>query len=239
MHHTEQALAVARETGWDLDGYAAERGWSGVGIAPGGVHRDSNALGRSNHEVILADLTERFGEAVDTAEFGHWGVGWIREVTYDARLYGAGDQALPLAVMAWREALENHPVACDEHYSETEHAEMLEYCRSLPSSIERDGLEFELARFLDSDQAAAEFAHIAYDRLNASRPDDVREDDLIGAAVEAGLYVLDLDSTRELIADVERERDDLIARIEDFGRQLVDSGELADAARRAHTTFTS
>lgn len=47
-------------------------------MVPGAsVHRDSDALARSNHRVILADLRERFGEDIVTVESAsHWAVGW-------------------------------------------------------------------------------------------------------------------------------------------------------------------
>ncbi len=82
--HTYQARAIARDTGWDLDGFASDRGWSGVGIGPVGEHRDSDALERSNFRVTYPDMVTRFGDAVQRVTFGHWAVGWVAEIAYDA-----------------------------------------------------------------------------------------------------------------------------------------------------------
>lgn len=113
--HCAQALAVARQTGWNLDTEAADRDWSAIGIGPVGQHRDSDALDRSNFAIVSADLRERFGDAVDTASFGHWGVGWIEEVIFDAGRPDVAD-----AVQAWRDALADYPVADDEQFSQLE-----------------------------------------------------------------------------------------------------------------------
>lgn len=86
--HSDAALAVARETGWNLEEYANDREWVGIGLGPVGQHRDSGPLDRSNFHVVMADLTARFGDAVDTVSFGHWAVGWIEEIasaSYDCR----------------------------------------------------------------------------------------------------------------------------------------------------------
>jgi hypothetical protein len=116
--HAEQAIKVARETGWNLDELAAEREWSGVAIGPVGRHRDSEALDRSNYVVILRDLTERFGDAVSDVRFGHWAVGWVEEIVWDA-----GREDVRDAAQTWRDALDDYPVADEEHWSETEWAE--------------------------------------------------------------------------------------------------------------------
>jgi hypothetical protein len=115
MNHSDTARAIARDTGWQLDEYAQERDWAAVGIGPVGQHRDSDALARSNFEIIAADLRERFGDAADTARFSHWAVGWVEELTHDA-----GNPAVVAAVAQWREALDGYPVADEMHWSQLE-----------------------------------------------------------------------------------------------------------------------
>lgn len=119
MNHSETARAIARETGWDLDGYAEERDWAGVGVGPVGRHRDSGSLDKSNFDVILADLRTSFGEdAIDVAHFGHWGVGWVDELVWDF-----GHEGIATAVQEWRTALDDYPVADDMAFSEQEWAD--------------------------------------------------------------------------------------------------------------------
>lgn len=105
------AYAVGRETGWNPDETASER-----------EHRDSDALARSNFEVIYRDLSERFGDSVDIARFGHWAVGWVEEIIFDI-----GNDDCEQAVAAWREKLDSYPVADDEHFSQLEWDEMSDY----------------------------------------------------------------------------------------------------------------
>ena len=112
-----KAEAVARETGWNLEKYAASNDppWSGVDIGPVGRHRDSEALDNSNFEVIYEDLKTRFPDSVDVVHFGHWAVGWVEEIAYDP-----GNADLVAAIEEWREKLDNYPVADEEHYSQLE-----------------------------------------------------------------------------------------------------------------------
>lgn len=118
MQHTDTAVAIRRQTGWDVDGYAEVREWAGVAVGPVGHHRDSDALELSNWQVVYGDLSERFGDDVDEVRFGHWAVGWIVELAWNA-----GNAELAEAVAEWRRALDNYPVADDMHYSELEWAE--------------------------------------------------------------------------------------------------------------------
>jgi hypothetical protein len=118
--HTDSAVAVARDTGWRLD----EMPWPSVGLGPVGVHRDSDALARSNWAVVSGDLVSRFPESVQVVRFGHWAVGWVEELAWDA-----STPAVVAAVDAWRERLANYPVADEEHFSETETEESLEILR--------------------------------------------------------------------------------------------------------------
>lgn len=122
--HTETALAVARETGWNLDDCATANGWAAIGLGPVGQHRDSDALARSNFDVITRDLSEA-GARFEVHSFGHWAVGWVEEIAYDA-----GDAETVQVVQEWRDALADYPVADDEHFSELEYEELAEYIGS-------------------------------------------------------------------------------------------------------------
>lgn len=110
-----RALAVSRHTGWDIEQFRIDSEWGVVGMGPVGQHRDSDALARSNYAVILKDLRDRFGDAVDDVRFGHYGVGWVEEIVFDADRID-----VVKAVEEWLGTLERHPVASDEHFHQLE-----------------------------------------------------------------------------------------------------------------------
>jgi hypothetical protein len=131
--HTDKAQAVARETGWDLDQWAADHEWAAVGLGPVGIHRDSEVLDQSNWHVVYGDLRDRFGDAVDWVRFGHWAVGWIEEISWDA-----GRPEVVAAVEDWRARLDDYPVADETDYSEREWeslCETLTNCYDVPAEV--------------------------------------------------------------------------------------------------------
>ena len=116
MNHSKTAIEISRSTGWDLDGYAESRGWSGVSIGPVGRHRDSDAHGSApTFEVIYGQLSALFADDIDEASFGHWGFGWVAELAWNT---GNGD--LASEVESWTKALANYPVADEMHCSQLE-----------------------------------------------------------------------------------------------------------------------
>lgn len=115
MRHTEEAIAIARETGWDVDAFAQERGWGGVAIGPVGRHRDSDSLANSNFTVILKDMGRSVGEAVEDVRFRHWACGWVEEIAWDA----TNPQA-QAAAEAWEKRLGDYPVADEDDFSSQE-----------------------------------------------------------------------------------------------------------------------
>lgn len=102
--HSVQARGVARETGWDLDRYAAEREWSAVGIGPVGQSRDSDPYEASNFAAACTILDDA-GARYAVASFGHWAVGWVEELAHDM-----GDPATVAAVAAIRARLDRYPL---------------------------------------------------------------------------------------------------------------------------------
>ena len=128
----EVARSVADVTGWNPDETAAEHEWTAVGMGPVGQHRDSDCLSRSNFTVIYGDLSARFGDSVDVARFGHWAVGWVEEIIFDV-----GNEDCERAVAAWREKLDNYPVADEDYYSTLEWEEMRDYLDAEISSVYR------------------------------------------------------------------------------------------------------
>lgn len=180
--HTDQALAVARETGWDLTAYADEREWEGVGIAPGGVHRESEIHARSNHRVIVADLSRRFGDAIDVAHFGHAMVGWVDEIVYDT-----GNADVRAQVAKWVAALEEYPVASDEDYSALELEELEHWIATLECAQRVDGVDYEPVS--DGDPFIARMVELIGDYGCGFSIDNIPgEGDIIADAIEAGIY---------------------------------------------------
>ena len=127
MNHTTTAREVARATGWDLDAEAEEMGWGAVGLGPVGRHRDSDSLENSNWEVVTANLLGRFPESFYVHSFRHFAVGWVEELAHDAEHQGA-----TAAVAEWRQALEDYPIADEDHFSalewEDNHPDADDYC---------------------------------------------------------------------------------------------------------------
>lgn len=117
LAHTEQARAVARATGWNLDAYAADQEWSAVGIGPVGRSRDSEALETSNYRTACAIL-DAAGARYTEPTFGHWAFGWVGEIAYDA-----GDPATVAAVAGIRARLDDYPVLDEMDYSAQEWAD--------------------------------------------------------------------------------------------------------------------
>lgn len=123
FNHTDQAIAGARPndgwTGWDLDDYADNMGWDGVGILPIDLNRDADCITRSNWDSVMRDLVAQFGaDQISDAQFGHWAVGWVRTGTYNA-----GNAELTIAVAAIRKALNDYPIHDDDLASEYEYAD--------------------------------------------------------------------------------------------------------------------
>lgn len=117
------------------------------GITPFAVHRDSNCRERSNWEVIAEDLQKRFPEAFDEIHCGHWGVGWIDHLCIDT----TNEEAVA-AAYEWVRALENYPIANEEHCSELEWNEKMDaYSSWARYDVGRYIEEWEIGDLLDKD----------------------------------------------------------------------------------------
>jgi hypothetical protein len=83
-------------------------------------HRDSDALERSNWDVITADMLARFPDDAAIERQNHWAVGWTETL-----LVRPGSPALA-AAEGWTAKLADYPVADEEAFSELEWSE--EWC---------------------------------------------------------------------------------------------------------------
>lgn len=104
------------------------------------VHRDSDVLERSNWETISQDLLERFPEDCEIVPTSHCLVGWMDHlavrILLDADAGITAENIAPAfrAVCEWIDALENYPVANEDHFCALEYEdalETLENCYSL------------------------------------------------------------------------------------------------------------
>lgn len=183
----QRARAVADATGWNVDAYAAEQGWGIVGVGPVGQHRDSSARDRSNFAVVLADLKARFGDAVTDASFGHWGVGWVDEIAFDA-----SNDTVCDAVEAWEVALADYPIADEMHCGSLEWeeaAETVKACTSTWATI--DGVDYERRDELPDDWCEQVVSHM-WDAGQSIYGADMRGDDMDAAMVALGFYAVEV-----------------------------------------------
>lgn len=82
-------------------------------------HRDSDALTRSNFQVMLRDLGP---DNVTIVREGHWAVGWIEWIAIHESKTDLVEEADEML-----QSLEDYPVLDDEHFSEleTEEADLI------------------------------------------------------------------------------------------------------------------
>jgi len=147
------------------------------------VHRDSDALERSNWRVITNDLMHQFPGDCRIMRSRHWGVGWIEHLVVrvltpetDAEAWWrearkpVEERAMDLqacftpayeAAMEWKRKLEHYPVADEDDYGGERYAEQKETLTSCFGVAEEDTEEV-LARLdavdaedLDDDEVEA------------------------------------------------------------------------------------
>lgn len=103
-------------------------------FVPVSVHRDSDALQRSNYEVIYQDMLKRFPDDTDYTPCSHWLVGWFDHLTIRLIDENGLETAASEAIQEWLRKLDDYPVADEEHFSNTEYEEQLETIRNAPMS---------------------------------------------------------------------------------------------------------
>jgi len=105
-----------KPTGFDCSGLGLDdrQDWL---VCPCILTRDSGPLERSNFEVIRDDA-ERDQIEYEVHRFGHWACGWFEIILVHPNHTDWVEE--------WEKALENYPVACDSHFSQTEWDEAME-----------------------------------------------------------------------------------------------------------------
>lgn len=96
--------------------WGESEGW-GIAVS---MHRDSDALERSNFRVIRDNLETRFPDDIRVETFSNWLVGWSESVLVrpDSEAWEAAEE--------WEEKLAEYPVADEDTWSEEESVEALE-----------------------------------------------------------------------------------------------------------------
>lgn len=117
-------------------GYFGDLDLTVWGFSPFGVHRDSDALSRSNWRVISEDLCWRFPESTEVMHTSHWACGW-----YDHLMLLTTDTEALEAALEWVERLESYPVADELDWSDLESADEQEAWEGYARSDFRRALE--------------------------------------------------------------------------------------------------
>lgn len=111
-------------------------------------HRDSDALERSNWEVITETMTRWHPDDVAIERSSHWAVGWVEYL-----LVRPGTPAV-VSAEGWAERLADYPVADEQHYSALEWSE--EWCVRCDGGTRYDHEDrdrFRLCRFRSQEEA--------------------------------------------------------------------------------------
>jgi len=105
------------------------------------VNRDSDLLGQSNFEVILADLESKFPDDVMVERAGHWAVGWVDEIM--VRMLDDNGCVTPAgeAALEWNDTLSDYPVADESHWSEKQYEAAQQWFGDQVGSIVRNSDE--------------------------------------------------------------------------------------------------
>jgi len=102
-----------------------------------GTHRDADALARSNYAVLEQRLRDSDGDEETWHEesSGHWAVGWVAGLAVKP-----GTKAEQILAAAEAE-LGDYPVLDEEHWSDLEYGEAIEYWDGLTLSSRVDWLK--------------------------------------------------------------------------------------------------
>lgn len=124
LDQTRQTRDFGYHGDLDLAGHSAGAGlWGFTGID---VHRDSDALDRSNFDVISKDLLARFPVDCEVMHASHWAVGWVDQLLVKWTSKTGVITLAGLAVLEWQDTLSDYPVADEDHYFELDSEERRE-----------------------------------------------------------------------------------------------------------------
>ena len=127
-----QTYKTFRPTAFDSSGLDCrdQQDWF---VAPCTVNRDSDALQRSNWEVMVKSLKETDPDEADWEihRFGHWANGWFEVVLLRP------ESAAHLDAESMAQALEDYPVLDEMHWSELEWDEAAEIWANFYSDTDR------------------------------------------------------------------------------------------------------
>ncbi len=159
-------------------------------------HRDSDALDRSNWQVISKDLLTRFPDDVHIESANHWAVGWIETLRIRVLINPMAEEPFTEnnitqcfeAVCEWENCLANYPIADESHFTELEYKEFYEYIEGEVSGIWSYNYDDDMPKHLID----SVYSIVAE---NCSNADDLSYKDLENAVEEAWIAGLLEDAT--------------------------------------------
>jgi hypothetical protein len=140
------------------------------------VHRDSAVLDQSNWQVIKDDMVKRFPDDVYVHGASHWAVGWLDQLAVRVYVYphpAIGRVVSPafLAILEWKDKLEEYPIADESAYSEMEYEDAIE--------------TLENAYGVSKEQSAEVFSEL-FDSFSYSSGEDYNNDAVAEAIAAIG-----------------------------------------------------
>lgn len=145
--------------------------------------RDSDALERSNFEVISGTLDVRFGhesadgEHPDThiVRFGHFACGWIAHIVINL-----SNRDLVAAAAEWESRIDDYPVADEDHWSNLQFDDAIDAWESYG----RSDLRSAIARVYDPESPEIDDAIDAW--MRKSEIDDEMQRQFVDRYIGAG-----------------------------------------------------
>jgi len=175
-------------------------------------NRDSGPMERSNWEVITEDMEKRFPKNVEIVHSSHWAVGWVEQLAVRMLDKRGKVTKAGKAILDWKESLENYPVADEEHFSDLEYNEFVEY-------IEQEyGADKTEAILNYIDECGYPFN---YEGMSTEDLDDVAE------------FAQDLDLREQLADDFGEKNVEAALKWIDDNEMIHDLGEWDDAELNA------
>lgn len=126
---------------WTMPSHYAGEVWPDYYSSSVGQSRDSSCLERSNFTCMLEALGGET-ETVRVIREGHWAVGWVEWIAIHESDHGALAIADDIAG-----SLEDYPVVDEDHWSELEFNEMLDFWAGMSTRERADYIMAEVKRY--------------------------------------------------------------------------------------------
>ncbi|WP_422451933.1 hypothetical protein [Endozoicomonas sp. ALC066] len=150
----EKVITTPFHNHWDLEQFISPENYSG--FEPVGHFyvysrtRDSGIIENSNYEMILEELTKKWGDVVYDYRASHWGCGWVETILMKPDAPEKAQKHL-YEILG---ALSDSPVYCEQDYSErvedeacdlwysTSDSEKEDYCSGVGVDLKNVGMDW-------------------------------------------------------------------------------------------------